>query len=225
MECSIEQSKMNDNRQAPGPSFLSLFLILVVLYDLLLLVYPLVIEGLVIGDVLPNSAFDLWIFDNVLGGFTYDRYAWGLLGFFALGCLGGGFTAWLFVWPPVRRLIKTHEVLIPEKEMGLRVVADVLVFTVIFRFLFDRAVAFFVRYPDPFPSITFVSFVSGCLLAGFITGNGLAKFLFYVRIRLQCMRRNLKLVSVYRPANRNGPTKQKQLIRWALERKTIPKAA
>lgn len=216
---------MNENRQAPSPNLLSLFLIPVVLFDLLFLVYPLVIEGLVIGDQLPVSAFDLWIFDNVFGGFTYDRYAWGLLGFFSLGCIGGGFTAWMLVWPSFRQLLKNHEVLIPEKELGLRVVADIIVFTVIFRFLFDRAVAFCVRYPDPFPSITFVSFVSGCLLAGFITGNGLAKFLFFIRIRLQCTRRNLKLIAVHIPARRNGEENQKRLIRWALERKTIHKAA
>lgn len=225
MECSSGQSKMNDNRQARGPIFLSLFLLLVVYADLLFVVYPLVIEGLIIGAPLPNSAFDMWLFDNIFGGFTYTHYAWGLLGFFALGCLGGGCTAWLFVWPPFRQLIQTHELLIPERKLGLRVVADILVFSFVIYFLFDRAVALLVRYPDPFPSITFVSFVSTFLLAGFITGNGLAKFLFYVRIRLQCMRRQLKLVSVYRPANTNDPANQKQLIRWTLERKTIRKAA
>lgn len=224
MECSIRQSKLIKSRHAPGPNLFSLFLIPVVFFNLIILVYPLVIEGMVLGAPLPVSEFDRWIFDNVLGGFTYDKYVWVLLGFFSISFVGGVSTAWMLLWPIFGKLIQNYEVVIQEKEMGLRAVSDSLFFTVIIFFIFDRAVAFLVQYPKPFPSITFISFISGYLLAGFITGNGVTKFLFYVKVHFKCKRQNLKLLSLYGQINKKGQTKQSRLILWTLASKNMKKA-
>lgn len=174
------------------------------------------IEGIIIGAPLPVSEFDEWVVIRFLGGFAYNRYLVILFGFYILSFLIGMISAWALIAPTFRQLLKRHEVTVSEKQLGARVVVDLIIAAIVIMFIFSPTLAYLVKYPKALPSITYVSFISGYALTGFITGNAVTKSLLPFEVYWKCKKQNLTISSVYVETNARTGTESAKSIKWAL---------
>lgn len=120
---------MKQTQKGPTPFLLSLFLIPMLMSNLIIFIYPLLIEGIIIRApvTLLTSEFDIWLVESIFGSFTYNNYVLVLLGSYLFSFTIGGLTASILLWPIFRKLLNANEVVIRERELGMRTVLDMLI--------------------------------------------------------------------------------------------------
>jgi len=182
-------------------------------------IYPLVIEGIIIGDRgLTVSRLDLWFANQVLGGYNRDGYASFLLTSYAISAGIGIVIAYLSLGPIFKRLLTKNEVTFGDRELAGRLVDDWFLGILLIELIFDPILAWLVGYRGPAPMMGPFSLISLYVLVGFLTGGTIVKSILPLIVHLKIRRENLRIKSEFLDgATKSG--KSRRLVRWVLQKK------
>ncbi len=201
--------------------FFALLLFPALLMNLIFLFYPLVVEGIIIGDRgIPVRELDLWVAYRYLGVFNRDVYVSFLLGFYSLSFLSGFLVAYALLGRMVRGLMANREIVVRERGLGFRLVADLVLPAYLVYFFFDRVFGYLLQDPRPVVTLGSGSMISIYILAGFWTGNALFKALITLRVFLKSRKEALRLRLASYQASVEGGKKGPRMVRWSFEKRT-----
>jgi hypothetical protein len=184
-----------EKRGASSPYTFFLLLFPAVVLNLIVVIYPLIIEGIIIRDVPPVvTSPDWWFAKSLFGNFSafpHDSFIPFLLGVYLISFLIGLCVAALLLRPIFSELLEKREVIFSEWRLLVRVV-DVVVVSFLIWFAFDRVVAYLIQYPFPLGIMSGL-FMFAYVVTGFITGDCVGKAVFPLRLYLLCRRDKLRL--------------------------------
>lgn len=208
------------------PSLLFSLLFVAFGFDLLFVISPLVYEGIIAGDV-PMSIFglDQW-FVHVFFGISFEAsfHAYGvfvpfLLTVYFLTFIIGFLIPLRTMRPIFRDLLTKREVTFSDTKFAAASVLDLFLVLFFVWLGFDRILAYLTRYPSLLsnPLGTSSSFIAAYVLAGFLTGNSVAKSMFAFRVYLDCWRHKLVVKTVYyKKLDAQGRLSCRRLLKWIL---------
>jgi hypothetical protein len=205
-----------------SPYTILFFLLPALALNLLVVVYPLIIEGMIIRAPPPVwTGLDWWFAKSIFGNFSdfpYSVFIPFLLGLYLISFLIGLLIAVLLLRPIFSRLLRNHEVTFSNGRLFLRVAMDFIVVFYLTWFALDRILAYLMQYPWPL-SIMSSSYMFFYTITGFITGNCIGKSVFPLRLYRLCRRDRLelKVLKIVNSAVSEGP-RDSVLTKWELMR-------
>lgn len=201
-----------------------LLLLLALILNLLVVVYPLVVEGILYRAPPPvATSLDSWFMKVLFGDFSPEQFELVIIGRFIpfllevylLSFLTAVLVSMALLRKTTRELLKDRETTFSDKRL-LRIFLDILVVGPFTLLAFDRILAFLIQYPLQLTSLG-GSHLTLYFLTGFVTGSIIGKLLFPLRVRLECRRHNLELRATYiRKMDSNGRPTRWMEDRWVL---------
>lgn len=201
------------------PHHLLLFLIPMLIFNLMFIIYPFVIEGMIIKAPITflTTEFDIWLVSHIFGSFTYSNYALILIGSYLSGFVMGSLIAIILLWPIFRKLFSGNKVMVSERKLAARTALDMVIAVYFFYFIFDFILASVTVYPKSLPYLTFTSVFTWYLATGFVTDNALFKSFFPLRVYLKCKREGLTVKSEYLEAEKKKGFLSRNVL-WTLKK-------
>lgn len=196
-----------------------------VVLNLLLVVIPLVYEGMIIGaPPIMISGLDQWAAHVLLGIplsealSAYAPYISFLIQIYLLSFLLGFLIAVRLLWPTFRELLRTHEVISSEKRLAAKVLLDIIIFLWFSWLALTRILAYIMQYPWELIGVTPFSLLTGYIITGFITGGCIGKSIFPLWVYFTCRKHGLMLISicVEQPDSRIKAWHRDRIVKWAL---------
>lgn len=210
---------MVEQRGGSSPYTIFFYLLPAAVLNFLVVVYPLIIEGIIIGDPPVVNSLDQWFAKSIFGNFSdfpYNLFIPFLLGLYLISFLVGFLIPVFLLRPIFSQLLRNHEVTFSERRLFLRAAMDFIVIIFVTWFAFDRIVAYLIQYPLPL-SILSSSFMFFYVITGFFTGNTVGKSAFPLRVYRLCRRENLRL-SVFKvlASDASESSMEPSLTKWVL---------
>lgn len=211
---------MVEAKGGSSPYLVFFFLLPALGLNLVAVVNPLIIEGMIIRAPPPVwTSLDSWFPRSVFGSFSdfpYNVFIPFLLGLYVISFLVGFLVSILLLKPIFGQLLSNREVTFSEGRLALRIGLDFFVVVCFMWFAFNPILAYLTQCPYQLGIIP-GSFISLYILTGFITGDGIGKSVFPLRLRWMCRRDKLEFKSfkvVSSSANKGH--RESSLIKWVL---------
>jgi hypothetical protein len=193
--------------------------------NLIFVVYPLVVEGMIIKDVpFGIIGLDAWVAHSLFGvplseaGFAYAVYIPFLIEVYLISFLPGFIIGLRLIWPPLKKLVRNHEITVSEKKFGARVVLDVIIAGYFGILALNPILAYLMQYPWEQVGFLPSSELAGYIMTGFVTGCSIAKLVFPLWLNFTCRKRGLRFVAVFVDPrdSKVKPWFNDRIVKWTL---------